>query len=891
VLLVGLPEHAAAESKIKKLVFQDCAQAEAKMQELAPEQQVEFTSYLVRVLKMQLGVSTELSSDVSPTAPPLGTRDGIVSGNMWSVFEPSRELEAKHCALRLLTKGDRANLSLVPELIGALQESTVDPEFREAVEKAIWDITKRIKASEANATDPKVYSALISQLQSDSAGYLAGNVLIELWQNTLPFLLATLSSPDLRRQQIVLNLLMRLDREGRILGPALLPLIDSGDPLLRAKAIRILGSLKGFVQQSLSPIALHLADPSPEVSREALVALNGFFEDGSAKDVVIDPAVATQLFQTMQRGTPDVRAAMERVVLLLLSRHGELAPNVSALLKSSDPDLRERAVRILANSGLSSASALYEALYDTAFSVRLAAVRGLSMNAEKAEEKSSALLKALKRTTNEKDARVHQQFVLASAETVTKLPVISSASRMIPYFIDALRYQTGEGINNSPDSDRDNAAIAALVHLGVQSEAAALKALKDSDGLVRRRAVIVLSILRPSSRSRGKSLAFMLRDPDENVRIEAEKGLVNLGVENIEEVRKGLEWKEPESRLAASRVLAALGEKTPKVVSLLQESLNKASCDKKVLYVEPLTRIDAESKELLQPALADCLFQDSLSDAERSELLAALERFAPLLPNVASHLVEVLKSETSGQTRLEILSHAEALGLSVDSRTECLALLLRSSDNVIKDRAAALLLSVGKSATKAVPQLKKLAEDDDTDGALRNRAALVLAELQPDAFDWQAFFLKELESEHSQWAMSILSEMNPEMAIPFFETGLKKLSAEKRVLVVALIAEFGPKAISLKPNILQLLKGNDPLTRHKASLALLSMDPADPEALPALRRELAGKYADDLLTEKLPETAIPLLEQAAANPTSVVEEQTAKGLLLKLRARKVATKP
>ena len=105
---------------------------------------------------------------------------------------------------------------------------------------------------------------------------------------------------------------------------------------------------------------------------------------------------------------------------------------------------------------------------------------------------------------------------------------------------------------------------------------------------------------------------------------------------------------------------------------------------------------------------------------------------------------------------------------------------------------------------------------------------------------------------------------------------------EKKPAVISFMGRFPDQAIQLKPTLVAAANGGEPLLRFQATLALLRIDPHAAEVMPALRRELVGRFGAQLLSEKLPQAVTEILKQILDSPTSFVETQAAKRLLKKL---------
>jgi len=884
LLLFAFSSPAQAQGKLKRLVFEDCEKAEQKIVDLQGDDRAEFLSYLVRVLKMQTGVPGELADESAPAmSPQVGNLPG---GNLWRIFEPSREIEAKQCALKLINARGEEAFFLLPDLVQVYQDGALPPEIREGVEQAVWNITNSVKNSPKGPPDPKIYSALISQLGAERSGFLAANALIELHSTTLPYLLSALSSPDMKRRAAVQDLLLRLDSNGEIIGPSIVPLLDSADEDLRVKGVNLLAELEQFYPKAIPVLISRLSDPAPTVEEAVFQAFRRIFAGGPiVLPIALEPAHITTLFSALIRSSFERRSVLEPLLQTILMQRPELASQLTPLAKSPDADLRERTVRMLSQSKLPPEAAvpvITEALYDPAYPVRIAAVHGLSSTGVATADIATALVRALKNVSADRDVLQREIFTLAVADTASKLPPTPALERLTPYFVDALAFRGSPASANAP-APIENEAVRALVRFKSSAAGPVTKALKSDDPLVRRRAVFILSQFEPRDRQTAKALVFMLRDADSAVRDAAVEAMKRFGTESEAEVEKGLTWKEPDDRLAAARVLVALGKSTPVIAGVFRDSFSRASCAEKPALVGPLVKLDPEYREKVQPFLVDCMIETPTAALSYADILAVL---LPLQPAVVSRLDEQLQTGTFPMNvRLQILRHAPKAGVPPADVARALLQMLGQADNSLKNQIVGFLPELGQAAAAAIEPLKELIEDERTDGALRNQSALALSQLAPSSFHWDDFFLKELNSEHSQWALKTIAEMSAVQAVPFLDKALKQLPPERRGTVLALAGSFGPDAAPLKPTLIQYVKDPDPATRHQAVLALAQVDLNEPELLPALRRELIGPFAVDMQRDNLPAGVVPLLEQIIAQPKSFVEQRSAAAVIAELSER------
>jgi HEAT repeat protein len=884
LLFTAVPAY--AQSQLKKLVLENCNEAEKQLGQLKAEDRAEFISYLVRVMKMKTSVPGELLPDTG--LPNIGSNlEGIRGGGIWHIFEPSREKEAKQCAAKLAAQIPGA-VTAIPSMIEAVQDETDSAELREDIQQAAWTIVLNVEQDAAADVDEKTLAALIDQLDKPSARYFARNVLVELHAKSLPRLLRELNSPDPRRRDEIDNVLLLIDSSGGLIGPAILDLLNSGDDELRQHASKLLSNLDGFYQISLPILIGKLDDPSPNVENAVFHALAVIFsEPHRLSGIVLTDELLKRLLREFQKPDREHRDVLERGLRGLAPAVPESLPQLLSLADSEDDDLRLRALRIVIQLDKPSdevVNTVIQALYDRSLAVRLTALQGLGANSYRFEDKASALVRILKSNSAERDPSIRQIVILQASATVSRLPVNQSIVRLIPYFIDALSFHDTVRQLSAAGEDvpvlSAHVAIDALRHIGKEAINPCLKALKDDDPLTRRRAIEVLGSVAAGEASVARQVVDMLKDADPQVRGAALDALPKMTVDISDEVRKGLVWKNAEQQSAAARLMLKLGVSDPRIADILRDNFARAACSGKLALVDDLVRVDQEYRSKVQPFLLECLRDESVDPLQ---VFATLQNLLPLQRSVAEQMLKVLQERPFARNiELRLIEKANTLGIDKKALSALLLELLDERDNSVKNHVLQILGEVGPGAKDAVPALKTLAENQDAEPILRDRAMLALVQIDPTAENTVEFFEKQFESEDFEQVISALGESSADVAVPILGGVLKTLPPERKASAVKLIGKFGTKAKVLSDEVSALLHSDDPKLRYRTTVALLKME-ADPAVVePALRRELLGKFGRELLEEKLPQSVKPVLENIIQQPASFVEGRAAAELLAQI---------
>ncbi|MFN8389757.1 MAG: HEAT repeat domain-containing protein [Bdellovibrionota bacterium] len=892
-LLCSTAGSARAETDLKKLVLEDCPKAETGVDALKPEERDDFISYLTRVLKMRTNVSGELLPEAGPgvqiPGAPGGPGPGLdgLRGNISRLFDPTHELEAKQCAAKLLTRLAPYSISVVPQAIEIVQDTSLPSELRDALERVIWEIIRTVKQDPAYTVGNEVFTALIAQLDEQLTSYFAANVLVELYERSVPKLISDLGSPGRKKHNSVNAVLLRIDSSGDLIGPSVLMLLESADDDLRLRAISLLSHLDGLLNRSIPALIRKLDDPAHEVELAAYRSLDTLFR-GPAKlnGVHLEDSVLADLLRAFQKPNTDDRQILERGLKLLVVNQPSVTDRLLSLLASSDEDVRARAVRILATSRDAAdkvLSAVLPLLYDPSPMVRFTALETLAVVPGQSDAKVAALVKVLKNNSDEKDPGVKQSFVFEAAEVVKQLPVGASIVRLVPYFVEALSYRdSGRNVPWASDERvtlSSNNAIDALVHIGKEAIPTVTKALRSEDALTRNRAATTLAKLAPGDPSAMKSVVHALRDPEAEVRESALSAVLSMRGDVSGELKKGLDWKEPEGQLAAARALIRLGNRDPRVRALVADAFSKATCSARLSMLDDLVRIGAD-RAVVQGALVDCFIKEEVDPVS---VLEALGKVLPLENDTSSRILQILRERHFARNiELRLVERARALGVDAAGIVEQLKLMLKDEDNSVKNYVLVLLGDMGPEAKGALDALQELLDDKEEERILRNRAVIALLRIDPHTVDAVDYFHKQLDGGKYEQAMTVLSEAPPSTTIPILRQLLHVAPPERVAGVVSTVGRLGYEARELEPELLTLLDSPEPVVRYQATVALLKINSSSDKLLPAVRRELLGKFGRELLEEQLPPWVKPIAEQIAASPASFVERRAAEELKRRL---------
>ncbi len=880
------PAAAADLDQLKKEVFSNCENAAALVRELTPEEEAEIDSYLGRILAMPSISSGRISAETA--APPPGAPNAPVAPlrdlNLWQLFEPTREAEAKQCALTLLQQRIPRSVEVVPDMLDVALERGVTPEYRDRVLETAWRITVETAKGDY-VLSPEKFRRLVDQALTHNNAY-AENVLIELRRSSLPFLAAQLKTPDIIKRHRIKEILLAIDSTGALLGPSIIPLIESADDGLRVEVVGLLSNLSAYWEQALPVLLMHLNDPSADVVNSVYAAIEHILDELSELCFYLpDDGQQKLLLQQFERLDNSRRAVLSPVVLQAAKLSGTVAEELKRMAQSPHDELRALVLPMTAElfpQDVSLGQLYKDALYAESIEVRIAAVRALTAHPAQSNDTPGLLIRLLKSVSGEQDVEARQRLILEVARGLFKFPLDSTIERMTPYFLEALGFKNIEEPGKTLAVEQSAAPF--LVKLGEGVRPALIKLLRAGAPLVRRRALEVLVQIKPRERKTLRALAELFKDRDPEVRLALYQQLKGLGGEGILVAREALGFSELQARTDAARLLVDFGVREPELVEALIQGLAGLSCKDGIAVVQTIVSLDTTRREVVENRLFECFSTD---ESARFLVIDSLAEIGPLSESAQRRLSELLDDKTiSPDISLRLVGHADKLGLPSEKSMPVLLSLLHGSENTLRTSVIKMIGELGQRAETSVADLKAIAANVHEEPLVRNWAVAALVKIKPGELDYIGFFLDELRSERFQWAQSVLKDLEPGELLPLVRRGLTELPDERKALALRLAGQLGEVGHALLEELLSLANGEDINLRYPASVALLRLNPKRPEVIKAVRRQLAGKYRRRFLVEKLPPDALDTMQQIAQNPDSFVELRAAQELLASNRPDK-----
>lgn len=364
------------------------------------------------------------------------------------------------------------------------------------------------------------------------------------------------------------------------------------------------------------------------------------------------------------------------------------------------------------------------------------------------------------------------------------------------------------GVLGDPSPDVRRAAALGLEKVGAPAKEFVPKLLalvKDADSSVRGAAISALGVLGPPGKDALPALLDALKDQIPQLRVAA-----------LEALRRHALKESPEARAALLEFAAA--EKHPDVINALTSCLAE---------LDPL------------PPETATFFAAGLrgSGMTRTKSVEALTKIGPraapvIVPQLSSEYVTV-RRDAAALLETFLKDKAAAATLKSPELIHALATALKDSDIYVRRSAANTLVSFGRDALPALPEiLKRLADTGDSQA--RVTAAGIIESLNvpiPDAIPPLIEMLQDKYAGTRVAAARALAKQGPGPALDGAVALLKATRDEVRTSAATAVGLFGPAA---EPSLLPLLKSEKIEDVSVALSALSSMGGPRAEAVPAV---------------------------------------------------------
>ena len=552
LLLLGMASIAHADSKAKRLIFDDCEETKLAVSKLEAGEIDDFISYLERVLSLPTGSASELLREpeligLVPATPLQRTGqpalDELKGMSISRTLEPSREIEAKRCAADLLVGFGEKGLRVLPVLLPLLDDSALPDEVRATMKIDVESMVKQGRSSHSQVLVELLPPVFEQIHQSNSSA--AKDALVAFGDVAEPFLIQKLFGEDVNGAEIADALLGRIDPAHGTILPLFELTLHQSDRNTQNRALSFVSRWDKvpiqFYDEMLDRV-FEDGSPGGDVSVDLLERLLGQEEDSETRfepqanllPILLTAAVERDAYSTS--GLTLVAALLDlcsesgwRSHLLhrerfrvLLSRvtaramkAADIRDQISNFLVGLPSELRRIHLPLLAAllpADKENLSLCEDSLRSADEFVRNAAFDCLGNSPQYAEEKLKVLLQFLKSPAEKKDETRRREGVLQALDALRRFPDSSGRKSFLNYASEALSWeplgprkvlQIGSGKLIS----EERGGIAELLWAYPESLASALKKslLEGSEEQVSR----VLSVLSSGPTPSGKVQAAL----------------------------------------------------------------------------------------------------------------------------------------------------------------------------------------------------------------------------------------------------------------------------------------------------------------------------------------------------------------------------------------------
>jgi HEAT repeat protein len=714
---------------------------------------------------------------------------------------------------------------LVPPLIAALSDSKKEVRERgvEALGRigspardAVPALAAALKDEEATVAtkacqalsfigESKVAQPLLAAFQSgrSEVAVEAGRALWRLGQQADPIVpaLLTLAEGPIEKSAPARNLLASF---GPHIVPMLVEALRDSDAAKREAAVDVLGRIGPPARTAILPVLAALKDKSPAVALMAAMAV-----------AQID---ATRGGAAVKLLTNSLDLPGASIALADLGHTARAAvPELIAALKPRKEIAHDELIRLhvqlaLARIGTAAVPALIAALKDKREGVAPLAAGALGWVLPPPKEAVAALRAALK------NDRAHAAVY---ADALGQL-----GSLALPAVPDLTNLLTDA-------ASRTEAAVALVridPHQAAKIVPMLIKDLQAEDEKQRQAAVVAVTRLGPAAQSAADALTALLRD----------RLLTELEIIALHEVWPGaipglinlLKAPDVDCRKRALFALGQIGPAARSAIKPLIAALSDRDSDVRAGAAHVLEQIGPDAAEAVPALIANLQASDA---AVRSSAAVALGTIGPAAEEARRPLLECLLDPE------ERVRYAAALSLGrIDPHFAEAVPGLRNALNdpspEVQLAAIDSLSHIDHASRKyTIPILVSLCAKPE-DLQVRFRAVEGLCELSPEqskqAVPWLLVQLNVVDPQlNFLYAARVLARIDPRHA-PMIVLSLAAalhppdLMGSRRRAILRTLAEFGPKAHEVVPEIERMLYDGTPGVRSEAIRTLRAVNPA-----------------------------------------------------------------
>lgn len=415
---------------------------------------------------------------------------------------------------------------------------------------------------------------------------------------------------------------------------------------------------------------------------------------------------------------------------------------------------------------------------------------------------------------------------LAAADALKSLG--AAAKDAVPALIERMKLTTESELTNP--SRTALAPLEALAAIGEPAVGPLTALLADRSLVNKIQAAYTLGLIGPPAKAATDTLEKALRDPANDVAVEAAVALVLVTGDSskiAELVKGGLANKDPKFRAGSVQTITRMGPGSRGLASQVIPLLDDPDADVRKMTMTYVAVLDAESGKAAVPLLAKRLATDSDEFTRR--------RAAELLEALGANAAEA----------------AEALGKAVAS----------DESSAVRLAAVYALTAIGPMGKPGLPGLIAAANDAKSDTELRTVALAALPRIRVGDITVSEELLKVIADKAAPVriaAVQAIARITPGPSNPavfkLAELASSDPASTVRAAALRALVELGTAAGKVSPTIEPLTKASPAELALRAKVAIARIEGKPANALPAVRTGLAAKSPAERLAavEMLP---------------------------------------
>lgn len=885
---VSLSEARAGESDIRKDVIEDCRRAHESLKQMDARGRAELIPYL----KLVLGLVPPPPPVNPPAAPmmpaqrnPLEARlNPSLGSDLLKSIQPTRELEAKRCAVEILEEMKSGAFDLVPDLIRLSLDKTLPISFSRQIDEAVWHVTlDTSRENLCNIVEPQL--TRLFELLSETVGgsSMAGNVLIQTGDCSMPYLMEMLRNTDDELRQRILEILHTIDDSGALIGPHFIQFLHEQDADLVLLALDVLSSLRSYYEQALLPVLDMTRNPDKRIQGAACSTLRAIVaEPGIVSRHPLHRQILATLLERLEHLPPEERGAVQEGLMQFPSFPEEARSVLERLATAPEPDLRKRALTILGKGPLGEpdvAFLLRHVLIENSMDAEIAGIDALGRQPDYLPRILATLVQLLKSSASRDDVVAHQKRICAASGALLEISRKANAPArffgpFIPFLMDAVRFRT------SPiEAELCDSVAGFLAFLRERTVPDLVKLLKDKDPVVRLRALESLGRSTPLPDKSLPAILDTLSDGSEDVRRKGRDVVASFGKSIVPRLRKRMASAPDDLKVSLAEILIVLGQRGSDLEALLDKAVLTRECGAQGALLDEFAAIQKLPSPAAFIRIWKCLGEAPL---RRDQSIAMAQKIpAPPKGSEADRILHQYISSPDFDPILQVALLKRALELGISQQTladDSLSLLERGEDPV-KVLVMEILETCMGAAQRTIPVLEQLMKSSPNE-SVQVRALHAIFSLKAPGYDYESLYISELGSPRFQYLKEGLTGLQGAFVVPFLSKALAGESAEGRFAALQLIPFYFEDAKPLAGRVRELYGSpRDLQERLQAFLALLALEPEAEETLEMVRAEVTGRLRENLLRERLSGAQKRPFVRASQSPGSFLEQQTVKAIL------------